>query len=65
MSDQKKDSPRIVELKALAEELNALPEMVRKFGNGLMGKIVKFIGGETRRLDALEERIATLEAKAK
>lgn len=66
MSDEKTtDSPRVAELKKIAAQLNALPDMVRSFGNGLMGTIVKFIGGETRRIDALEARLAELEAKAK
>lgn len=66
MSDQKKpDSPRIIELRGIADKLNALPDMVRNFGGGLLGVIVKFIGGEVRRVDALEQRIADLEAKAK
>lgn len=67
MSDQKpatQKSALRIELEGIAAELNKLPSMVKSFGGGVLGTVVKFMGKIVDRVDTLEARLAELDKKS-
>lgn len=64
MSDQKPTTTKSAlrtELEGIAVKLNELPGMVKNFGGGVLGTVVKFMGKIVDRVDVLESRLAELE----
>ena len=63
MSDENKNtkSALMTELETIVEGLNKLPAMARTFGDGILGKIIKFISKLVRKIDEQEARLARLE----